>query len=124
MRALLLLLALAGAALSQEYRPPPYVLYGHGAGGDGLGYGFRNGYMDQVTKAYSARPTPDSGPWGRYDNSVPGYRAHGMRFANDFYGRTPNDPEVHFVGSSPRRGRHNASLSYDRHGRPVYTIDE
>ena len=111
MRALALLLVLAAGALADEYQPAPYVLYGHGEGGDGLGYGIR-----------SSRVT-DRGPWGFYDNSVPGYRYHGMWLSHAFYGRTRNDPEAYYVGSAPRRGVHEATLSYDRSGRPVYTPD-
>lgn len=59
-------------------------------------------------------------PWGRYDNSVPGYRAHGLYLSHPYWGRTPNDRTVYLVGSKKPRGDNNARLTYDRFGRPVY----
>lgn len=72
-------------------------------------YGIRNAPLNQVY------------PWGKYDNTAPGYRAHGLYLSHPFWGRTPNAPSVYQVGSRPRRGDNNAVLTYDRHGRPVYT---
>lgn len=124
MRALLgaglALVLIAAGAFAQGYRPAEFVLYGHGQGGDGLGHGFQDGHIDMRTRAHSEKPTPDSRPWGFHDNSVPGQRAHGMRFSQNHHGRTHSDPRVEYIGDRPARGRHNATLRHDRRGRPVY----
>ena len=114
------LFLLAAAAHAQQYGPAPYVLYGWGEGGDGLGYGFHKAYLSQRTQQVTAKPQPDSEPWGRYDNSAPGYDSHGKQFTHAFYGSTPLEIHVTYVGAKPFRGRHPAELYYDRHGRPVY----
>ena len=121
---ILILALLITPALAQEYRPPRFVLYGHGQGGDGLGYGFQNGYVSQNTHQYFAKPQTDAEPWGRYDNTAPGYRSHGFWMSHPFYGRVPTDPSVTYVGAARIRGRHETTLSYDRFGKPVYTYED
>lgn len=90
MLVILALLASSASALD-------FVLYGHGEGGDGLGYGFQDGHLSQRTKQYSPAPQADSEPWGRYDNSIPGYRSHAKQLSHPFYGHTPLAPRVRSI---------------------------
>jgi hypothetical protein len=112
MKKLLLLLFLASPLAAQDpFGPAPFVLYGWGEGGDGYGYGILRSRVD------------DRGPWGRYDNSVPGYRSHGMYLSHDYYGKQPLEQHVYYVGLKPARGRHEATVEYTRNG-VVYHPDD
>ena len=116
-----LLAACACPAFAQnQYAPEPYVLYGWGQAGDGYGYGFQRRYLSQRDHKVFTKRQADTEPWGRYDNGVPGYDSHGRRFSHPYYGITPLEQRVFYVGLAPERGRHNATRVYDRFGKPQY----
>lgn len=90
-------LLLALVLLSSPAAALDFVLYGDGQGGDGLGYGFQGGYLSQRTKQHASVPQPDTQPWGRHDNSIPGYRSHARKLSHPFYGHTPLEPRIRYI---------------------------
>lgn len=126
MKKLLLLLWLASPLMAEDqYGPDLFVLYGWGEGGDGLGYGIRNSRVDEHGREtpLSAPKSPIAGTPGRYDNSVPGYRSHGLFLSHPYYGKLPREQHVYYANDKRERGRHSARLEYTRHG-PAYIPDD